>query len=100
MQARPFPTTHQPAPHPSAPHTPRATLPSRPVEHLHLTVPAKAVPGCHDHHQYRTTGDLNTQTGAEILCVDTMARLRKWTYGVEEAPEDFLCRRCEFAIGE
>jgi hypothetical protein len=27
-----------------------------------------------------------------------MARLRRWTYGVEEAPDDFLCRRCEFAI--
>jgi len=29
---------------------------------------------------------------------ETMARLRRWTYGVEEAPDDFLCRRCEFAI--
>ncbi len=28
------------------------------------------------------------------------ARLRRWTYGVDEAPADFLCRRCEFALGE
>jgi len=26
--------------------------------------------------------------------------LRRWTYGVEEAPDDFLCRQCEFALGD
>jgi hypothetical protein len=27
-----------------------------------------------------------------------MALLRKWVYGVEEAPADFICRDCIYAI--
>jgi pyruvate-formate lyase-activating enzyme len=73
---------------------------SRPFEHLHVTATAKAVLCCQDYYERLVVGDLKTQTVAEVLGGDTMARLRRWTYGVEEAPEDFLCRRCEFALGE
>ncbi|MEP6993350.1 MAG: radical SAM/SPASM domain-containing protein [Acidobacteriota bacterium] len=73
---------------------------SRPFEHLHVTATARAVLCCQDYYEKLTVGDLRTQSVAELLGGDTMARLRKWTYGVEEAPEDFLCRRCEFAIGQ
>jgi len=72
---------------------------SRPFEHLHVTATAKAVLCCQDYYEKLTVGDLKTQTVAEILGGDVMARLRRWTYGVEEAPADFLCRRCEFALG-
>ena len=27
-----------------------------------------------------------------------MARLRRWVYGLEEAPQDFICRGCTFAL--
>lgn len=73
---------------------------SRPFEHLHVTATAKAVLCCQDYYEKLTIGDLKTQTVAQILGGETMARLRRWTYGVEEAPKDFLCRRCEFALGE
>ncbi|MGH9365475.1 MAG: radical SAM/SPASM domain-containing protein, partial [Thermoanaerobaculia bacterium] len=73
---------------------------SRPFEHLHVTATAKAVLCCQDYYERLTVGDLKSQSVAELLGGDTMARLRRWTYGVDEAPEDFLCRRCEFAIGE
>jgi len=73
---------------------------SRPFEHLHVTATAKAVLCCQDYYEKLTVGDLKTQTVAEVLGGDRMARLRRWTYGVEEAPADFLCRRCEFAIGQ
>jgi wyosine [tRNA(Phe)-imidazoG37] synthetase (radical SAM superfamily) len=73
---------------------------SRPFEHLHVTATARAVLCCQDYYEKLTIGDLKTQTVAEILGGDVMARLRRWTYGVEEAPADFLCRRCEFALGE
>lgn len=73
---------------------------SRPFEHLHVTATARAVLCCQDYYEKLTVGDLKTQTVAEILGGETMARLRRWTYGVEEAPADFLCRRCEFALGE
>ena len=73
---------------------------SRPFEHLHVTATAKAVLCCQDYYEKLVVGDLKTQTVAEVLGGDTMARLRRWTYGVEEAPADYLCRRCEFALGE
>jgi MoaA/NifB/PqqE/SkfB family radical SAM enzyme len=72
---------------------------SRPFEHLHVTATAKAVLCCQDYYEKLTVGDLKTQSVAEVLGGDVMARLRRWTYGVEEAPEDFLCRKCEFALG-
>lgn len=73
---------------------------SRPFEHLHVTATGRAVLCCQDYYERLTIGDLKTQSVGDLLGGDTMARLRKWTYGVEEAPADFLCRRCEFAIGE
>ena len=72
---------------------------SRPFEHLHVTATGKAVLCCQDYYENLTVGDLKEQTVAEVLGGDVMARLRRWTYGVEEAPDDFLCRRCEFALG-
>ncbi len=73
---------------------------SRPFEHLHVTGTGTAVLCCQDYYERLVVGDLKRQSVAEILGGETMARLRRWTYGVEEAPEDFLCRRCEFALGE
>jgi pyruvate-formate lyase-activating enzyme len=72
---------------------------SRPFEHLHVTATGKAVLCCQDYYENLTVGDLKRETVADILGGDVMARLRRWTYGVEEAPDDFLCRRCEFALG-
>jgi hypothetical protein len=103
---RPFKIRSRPAsgtfvPEPPAKKTLRGCelMGSRPFEHLHVTATAKAVLCCQDYYERLTVGDLKTQTVADILGGDTMARLRRWTYGVDEAPEDFLCRRCEFAIG-
>jgi MoaA/NifB/PqqE/SkfB family radical SAM enzyme len=73
---------------------------SRPFEHLHVTGTGTVVLCCQDYYERLVVGDLKRQTVAEVLGGETMARLRRWTYGVEEAPEDFLCRRCEFALGE
>jgi hypothetical protein len=65
-----------------------------------VTATAKVVLCCQDYYEKLTVGDLSTQSVAEVLGGDAMARLRRWAYGAEEAPEDFLCRRCEFAVGD
>ncbi len=100
IRSRPASGTFVPEPPPKRELRGCELMGSRPFEHLHVTATAKAVLCCQDYYENLTIGDLKTQTVAEILGGDTMARLRKWTYGVEEAPDDFLCRRCEFAIGE
>jgi radical SAM protein with 4Fe4S-binding SPASM domain len=70
---------------------------SRPLQHLHITPHGKCVLCCEDYDERYEVGDLTRQSVREVLEGETMARLRRWAYGVEEAPEDFLCRRCVFA---
>jgi MoaA/NifB/PqqE/SkfB family radical SAM enzyme len=100
IRSRPASGTFVPEPPPKKKLKGCELMGSRPFEHLHVTATAKAVLCCQDYYEKLTIGDLKTQTVAEVLGGDTMARLRRWTYGVEEAPSDFLCRRCEFAIGQ
>jgi len=73
---------------------------SRPFEHLHVNATGSAVLCCQDYYEKWTVGDLSRQSVAEVLGGDRIAQMRRWAYGVEPAPDDFLCRRCEFALGE
>jgi MoaA/NifB/PqqE/SkfB family radical SAM enzyme len=100
IRSRPASGTFVPEPPPRKKLRGCELMGSRPFEHMHVTATAKAVLCCQDYYEKLTIGDLNTQTVAEVLGGDVMARLRRWTYGVEEAPDDFLCRRCEFSLGE
>ncbi len=100
IRSRPASGTFVPEPPPKKKLRGCELMGSRPFEHLHITATAKAVLCCQDYYERLPVGNLKTQTVAEVLGGDAMARLRRWTYGVEEAPADFLCRRCEFAIGD
>jgi pyruvate-formate lyase-activating enzyme len=73
---------------------------SRPFEHLHVNATGTAVLCCQDYYERWVIGDLTTQSVSEVLGGERIARMRRWAYGVEEAPDDFLCRRCEFALGD
>jgi pyruvate-formate lyase-activating enzyme len=100
IRSRPASGTFVPEPPPKKKLKGCELMGSRPFEHLHITATAKAVLCCQDYYEKLTVGDLKTQTVAEVLGGDVMARLRRWSYGVDEAPNDFLCRVCEFAVGE
>jgi hypothetical protein len=100
IRSRPSSGTYVPEPPPKKRLRGCELMGSRPFEHLHVTATAKAVLCCQDYWEKLPVGDLKTQSVAEILGGERMALLRKWTYGVEEAPADYLCRRCEFALGE
>lgn len=71
---------------------------SRPFQHLHVVASGRAVFCCQDYYERYPIGNLNHQSVPEVLASDELARLRRWAYGVEEAPDDFICRRCEFAL--
>lgn len=71
---------------------------SRPFQHLHVVASGRAIFCCQDYYERYPVGDLNRQTVREVLSSEELARLRRWSYGVGEAPEDFICRRCEFAL--
>lgn len=72
---------------------------SRPFEHLHVNASGTAVLCCQDYYEKWVVGDLARQSVADVMGGERIAQLRRWAYGVEEAPDDFLCRRCEFALG-
>lgn len=73
-------------------------LGSRPIEHIHINPQGQCVLCCEDYDEFHTVGDLTTQTIDEVLTGDEIAMLRRWVYGVEEAPEEFICRKCVFAL--
>jgi hypothetical protein len=71
---------------------------SRPIQHLHITPAGKAILCCQDYDENYVVGDVSTHSVAEVLEGDGMAKMRRWVYGVEEAPDDFICRTCVFAL--
>jgi hypothetical protein len=70
---------------------------SRPLQHLHITPYGKCVLCCEDYDEKYVVGDLTQNTIAEVLAGPEIATLRRWVYGIEEAPADFMCRNCIFA---
>jgi Iron-sulfur cluster-binding domain len=72
-------------------------LGSRPLQHLHITPRGQCVLCCEDYDERYLVGDLTSSTVTEVLEGPELATMRKWVYGIEEAPDDFMCRDCVFA---
>ena len=70
---------------------------SRPLQHLHITPHGKCVLCCEDYDEKYVVGDLTTSSITDVLTGDAIATLRRWIYGLEDAPDDFMCRDCIFA---
>jgi Radical SAM superfamily/Iron-sulfur cluster-binding domain len=71
---------------------------SRPVQWVHINPRGECVLCCQDYHDKYVIGDLHEETLDAILSGPRMALLRRWVYGVEPAPEDFICRHCIYAL--
>ena len=71
---------------------------SRPLQHLHVNALGQCILCCQDYYDEHVVGDLNTQSIHEVMSGPEMAQLRRWVYGVENAPDDFICRNCVFAL--
>lgn len=71
---------------------------SRPIQHLHVDPYARCILCCQDYHGTHVVGDLSENTVEEVLTGPVMRRMRKMIYGLEDAPSDFICRNCAFAI--
>jgi hypothetical protein len=71
---------------------------SRPVQWVHINPLGQCVLCCQDYHDRYVVGDLHEETLDAILSGPRMALLRRWVYGMEAAPEDFLCRHCIYAL--
>lgn len=71
---------------------------SRPLQHIHITPQGKCVLCCEDYDAKYVVGDLTRESVHEVLTGPGMALMRRWAYGIEEAPGDFICRGCTFAL--
>jgi hypothetical protein len=71
---------------------------SRPVQWVHITPQGKCVLCCQDYHDQYVVGDLCEESLRSILTGPRMSLMRRWVYGLEEAPADFLCRNCIYAL--
>jgi MoaA/NifB/PqqE/SkfB family radical SAM enzyme len=71
---------------------------SRPLQHLHITPRGTCVLCCEDYDAKYVVGDLARESVDDVLTGPGLAQMRRWAYGLEEAPRDFLCRGCTFAL--
>jgi len=71
---------------------------SRPLQWVHITPRGECVLCCQDYHEQYVVGDLAEESLRDILTGPRMALMRRWVYGLEEAPADFLCRNCIYAL--
>jgi Radical SAM superfamily/Iron-sulfur cluster-binding domain len=71
---------------------------SRPLQWVHITPHGQCVLCCQDYHEQYVVGDLREESLRDILAGPRMALMRRWVYGLEEAPADFLCRDCVYAL--
>jgi hypothetical protein len=71
---------------------------SRPLQHIHITPQGRCVLCCEDYDAKYVVGDLTRESVHEVLTGPAMSLMRRWAYGIEEAPGDFICRGCTFAL--
>jgi len=71
---------------------------SRVVQWVHITPRADCVLCCQDYFDQHIVGNLQEQSLDEILTGPRMSLLRRWVYGMETAPADFICRGCIYAL--
>jgi len=71
---------------------------SRPVQWVHVNPLGQCVLCCQDYHDRYVVGDLHEESLDAILSGPRMSLMRRWVYGMEEAPEDFICRQCIYAL--
>jgi len=70
---------------------------SRPIQHLHITPSGSCILCCQDYNENYVVGDLYTQSIHEVMSGAKLSEMRRWAYGIESAPDDFICRRCVYA---
>jgi hypothetical protein len=70
---------------------------SRPLQHLHITPHGRCVLCCEDYSERYVVGDLTRESVTDVLTGPAFAQMRRWAYGLDPAPPDFICRRCIFA---
>ena len=70
----------------------------RDQEWLHFNADGEGILCCYDYFSNYKTGNISEATVTEIYQGEPLQQWRRWIGGEEEAPADFICRRCAYAI--
>lgn len=70
---------------------------SRPIQHLHITPSGNCILCCQDYDEDYVVGNLKSQSVHEVMSGPQLSKMRRWAYGIDEAPDDFICRKCIYA---
>ncbi|WP_405785668.1 radical SAM/SPASM domain-containing protein [Streptomyces sp. NBC_01367] len=65
-----------------------------PVQHVNISVTGDLFLCCNDYYQREVFGHVGDGSIDELMSGERAVALRRKVFGVDEAPEDFLCRRC------
>ncbi|MDF5722464.1 MAG: radical SAM protein [Rhizonema sp. PD37] len=72
----------------------------RDKEWLHFDANGEAILCCHDYFSKYKMGNIGDASVSEIYQGNPIQQWRRWVSGEEEAPADFICRSCAYAIAD
>jgi len=72
-------------------------LDNRPIDYVHIAVDGDVFLCCQDFFKRYRFGNIRNQRLREILASGVAKEHLAWVYGEKEAPDDFICRNCEFS---
>ncbi|MEU4359958.1 radical SAM/SPASM domain-containing protein [Streptomyces virginiae] len=65
-----------------------------PVQHVNISVAGDLFLCCNDYYQRETFAHIRDGSIDELMSGERAVALRRKVFGVDQAPDDFLCRRC------
>ncbi|MFE5537113.1 radical SAM/SPASM domain-containing protein [Streptomyces sp. NPDC056492] len=65
-----------------------------PVQHINISVAGDLFLCCNDYYQREVFGRIGDGTIEELMSSERAVALRRKVFGIDDAPADFLCRRC------
>lgn len=71
---------------------------NRDIEWLHFDAEGEAILCCHDYFSHYKMGNIGEASVSAIAQGAPIQQWRRWISGEEEAPENFICRSCAYAI--
>jgi radical SAM protein with 4Fe4S-binding SPASM domain len=74
------------------------SLENRTQDWIHINATGNVILCCQDYFESHVIGNIEESTLTEILASDQRRKYHRWTMGEVEAPKDYICRRCIFAI--
>ena len=76
----------------------RGCLWQRDQKWMHFDAKGEAIFCCHDYFSDYKMGNISKMSVDEIYRGEPVNQWRRWLSGEEEAPDNFMCRRCAYAV--